>query len=136
MAAAVEAGVVCAEEIAAGMMNEAGSATAASFSAMNPFYMCDLYLPPFSSSCYHQAHAAELYQDILAEVAEARVPGEIVLTGDFNLRIADLLDQFDEMLADNVVLPYDNEIDVSQRAAPLRQSHDTVVTCFCISSLS
>ena len=64
------------------------------------------------------------------EVAEARVSGQVLLTGDFNARTAQLSNQFDDNLADLVNLPSDHEFDVSQYAAPLRRSCDIVVNDF------
>ena len=94
------------------------------------YIICALYLPPCGSSLYRHADAAELYQDILAEIAEARVSGQVLLTGDFNARTAHLSDQFEDDLSDHVALPSDHEFDVSQYAAPLRQSCDAVVNDF------
>ena len=100
------------------------------FQCNESLFMCALYLPPSGSSVYCHAHAAELYQDILAEVAEAPVSGQVLLTGLSNARTAHLSDQFDDNLADLVDLPSDHEFDVSQYAAPLCQSCDTVVNDF------
>ena len=74
-------------------------------------------------------HAAELYQDIFAEVAEARASDQVLLTGDSNARTAHVSDQFDDILADHVSLPSDSEFDVSQYAAPLRQCDTVVNVC-------
>ena len=79
---------------------------------------------------YRQADAAELHQDILAEIAEARMSGQVLLTGDFNARTAHLSDQFEDDLSDHVALPSDHEFDMSQYAALLRQSCDAVVNDF------
>lgn len=92
--------------------------------------MACMYSPPWGSSLHRQADAAELHQGILAEIAEARMSGQVLLTGDFNARTAHLSDQFEGDLSDHVALPSDHEFDVSQYAALLRQSCDALVNDF------
>ena len=84
----------------------------------------------FASIWFLCVSCSRLYQDILAEAAEARVSGQVLLTGDFNTRTAHLSDQVHDILADHVDLPSDHGFDVSQVAAPLRQSCDIVVNTF------
>ena len=80
--------------------------------------------------CVSSCSCSRLYQDLLAEAAEARVSGQVLLTGGFNARTAHLSDQVHDILADHVNLLSDHGFDVSQYAAPLRQSCDIVVNNF------
>lgn len=74
--------------------------------------------------------AVDVYQDLLTEVAEARVCGQEILTGDFNAHTAQLPDQFDRSLADFVPLPLDSEDDASLYTGPLHQLQVTDVNSF------
>ncbi len=100
------------------------------FQCNESLLLCALYLAPSDSSLYTKVQAAEMYQHLLAEVAEARVCGQVLLTGDCNACTAQLSDQFDRSLADFICLPSDNEFDTSAYTAPLRQLHDTDVNVF------
>ena len=59
------------------------------------FFHVRLVLAPIWFLCASPAHATELYQHILAEVAEARVSGQVLLTGEFTARTAHLSDRLD-----------------------------------------
>ena len=67
-------------------------------------YVLCIY-PRLTSLYTKKVQAADVYHDLLAEVADARVCGQVLLTGDFNAHTAQLSDQFDRGLAHFVCLP-------------------------------
>lgn len=81
-------------------------------------------------SLYKKVQATDLFQDILAEIAEARVHDQVLLTSNFRRTNCSVVWQSDGSLAEFVPLPSDNEFDTLHYTAPLRQSHDTCINMF------
>ena len=91
--------------------------------------MCIIF-PPIGSGLYSRITIEELYQDLLLEVAQARVVGQVVITGDLTARTGTLPNCLDPTLAEHLDLPMDEEFDAFLYQAPVRQSLDTQVNAF------